>query len=44
MDTIFAVKNEDLERLSPQEAVKHCFDLGMKIIDSKIKDCSVENL
>ena len=27
-----------------EEAVKFCFDLGVRIIDGEIEDCSVEDL
>lgn len=27
-----------------KEVVKYCFDFGMKIIDGKIENCSIENL
>jgi hypothetical protein len=27
-----------------EEAIKFCFDLGLRIIDGEIEDCSVEDL
>ena len=30
--------------LTEEEAIKHCFNLGMKIIDGKVEGCSIDDL